>query len=97
MNVLGNKEDMVNHPSHYTTGGIETIDFIEAKELGFNLGNVVKYVARCGHKKSQGMSDGTKALQDLRKASWYLQREITLREKSLMYISTEEEGVTNIK
>ena len=45
--------DVINHPSHYTGGGIETIDFIEAKGLGFNLGNVVKYVSRCGHKKSR--------------------------------------------
>lgn len=71
--------DVVNHPSHYTRGGIETIDFIEAKGLGFNLGNVVKYVSRCGHKKSRGLSADTKALQDLEKAKWYLEREISLR------------------
>ena len=72
--------DIINHPEHYTEGGIETIDFIEAKNLGFNLGNVVKYVARCGHKKSKGLPVDAKALQDLKKAKWYLEREISLRE-----------------
>ena len=71
--------EIVNHPEHYTGGGIETIDFIEAKGLGFNLGNVVKYVSRCGHKKSRGLSVDAKALQDLEKAQWYLEREIAIR------------------
>jgi hypothetical protein len=60
--------DAVNHPAHYKVGGIETIDFIEAKKLGFNLGNVVKYITRAEHKGNQ--------LEDLRKAQWYLAREI---------------------
>ena len=66
--VVGVHPDPVNHPAHYTAGGIETIDFIEAKRLGYNLGNVVKYITRAGHKGSQ--------LEDLRKAQWYLTREI---------------------
>lgn len=74
-------EDKVNHPSHYVGGGIETIDFIEAKNLNFNLGNVVKYVSRCGHKKSKGLTQDAKALQDLEKAAWYLAREISLRKQ----------------
>ena len=61
--------DMVNHPPHYKVGGIEVIDFIEAKQLGYNLGNVVKYVSRSGKK-------GTDAIQDLQKARWYLERAI---------------------
>ena len=61
--------DMVNHPPHYKGGGIEVIDFIEAKQLGYNLGNVVKYVSRAGKK-------GTDTLQDLQKARWYLERAI---------------------
>lgn len=61
--------DMVNQPPHYTYGGIETIDFIEAKDLNYNLGNVVKYVTRSGHK-------GTR-IEDLKKAKWYLEREIS--------------------
>lgn len=73
--------DNVNHPSHYTYGKIETIDFIEDKELNFNLGNVVKYVSRCGKKKSKGMSADAKALEDLKKARFYLEREIANREK----------------
>ena len=60
--------DPVNHPAHYTTGGIETIDFIEAKSLNYNLGNAVKYITRADHKGNR--------LQDLQKAKWYLEREI---------------------
>ena len=60
--------DMVNHPPHYTAGGIETIDFIEAKKLGYNLGNVIKYVSRSTLKGDQ--------LENLKKAQWYLNREI---------------------
>lgn len=63
--------DMVNHPPHYTTGGIETIDFIEAKQLDYHLGNVVKYVARAGRKID--------AMEDLKKAQWYLNRAIVKR------------------
>ena len=72
--------DIINHPPHYTLGKIEVIDFIEDKELNFNLGNVVKYVARAGHKKSSGKSLDAKALEDLKKAQWYLNREIAVRE-----------------
>ncbi len=62
------KADPVNHPAHYKTGGIETIDFIEAKQLDYNLGNVIKYVTRADHKGNK--------LEDLRKAQWYLTRAI---------------------
>lgn len=72
--------DVINHPQHYTLGKIEVIDFIEDKGLNFNLGNVVKYVARAGHKKSSGKSIDAKALEDLKKAQWYLNREIATRE-----------------
>ena len=65
--------DPVNHPSHYTDGRIEVIDFIEDKHLNFHLGNTVKYVARAGKK------DPSKAVQDLEKARWYLDREISRR------------------
>jgi hypothetical protein len=60
--------DPVNHPAHYTTGGVETIDFIEAKKLNYNLGNVVKYITRADHKGNR--------IEDLQKAKWYLEREI---------------------
>lgn len=66
--------DPVNSPPHYTNGGIETIDFIEAKDLNYRLGNVIKYVSRA-EKKGE-------PLQDLKKALWYLQRDIELREKA---------------
>ena len=59
----------MNHPSYYKRGGIEAIDAIEAWELGFHLGNVVKYIARAGRKTAD-------SLQDLQKAAWYLDREI---------------------
>ena len=62
------KADPVNNPAHYTVGGIETIDFIEAKKLGYNLGNVIKYLTRADHKGNK--------MEDLRKAQWYLTREI---------------------
>lgn len=75
-------EDKINHPSHYANGKIEVIDFIEDKGLNFNLGNVVKYVSRAGRKRSSGKSLETKALEDLKKAAWYLQREIQTRETS---------------
>jgi len=60
--------DIINNPSHYVVGGIETIDFIEAKALGYNLANVIKYVSRADHKG--------KRTEDLEKARWYLDREI---------------------
>lgn len=77
-----NVKDNVNSPAHYTSGKIEVIDFIEDKNLNFHLGNVVKYVARCGHKESVGKSMDSKALEDLKKARWYLDREISSRERS---------------
>jgi hypothetical protein len=59
--------DNVNSPPHYRRRGIEAIDVIEAFELNFHLGNVVKYILRHGDKGG---------LQDLEKAAWYLAREI---------------------
>jgi len=67
--------DPVNHPPHYKSGGIETIDFIEAKDLNYRLGNVVKYVSRAGKKNSD-------PVEDLEKAAWYLNREITARKSA---------------
>ena len=67
--------DNVNHPAHYTGGKIEVIDFIEDKELGFNLGNAVKYISRAGRK------DADKTVEDLRKAVWYINRQIERLER----------------
>lgn len=64
--------DMVNHPEHYTDGGIETIDFIEAKKLPYHLGNAVKYISRAGKKHPE------KTIEDLQKAIWYINRYISL-------------------
>lgn len=61
-------EDVINHPSHYTMGKIEVIDFIEDQQLPYHLGNVIKYIARAGHKGDK--------LEDLKKARWYLDRYI---------------------
>lgn len=60
--------DNVNSPSHYTVGGIETLDFIKAKltpEMfeGYCIGNVIKYVSRYRYKGG---------VEDLKKARWYL-------------------------
>ena len=62
--------DMVNHPSHYTDGKIEVIDFIEDKQLNYHRGNAVKYICRAGKK------DPAKEVEDLQKAVWYINREI---------------------
>lgn len=63
--------DPVNHPSHYTShpSGIECIDVVE--HMGFNLGNAIKYLWRADEKGN--------ALEDLRKAAWYVAREIQRR------------------
>lgn len=75
--VLGQKgpssNDEVNSPSHYKQGKIEVIDFLEDQKLNFHLGNVVKYICRAPHKGS--------VLTDLRKARWYLDRQIAILEK----------------
>ena len=62
--------NQVENPSHYNTGKIEVIDFIEDQNLNFNLGNAVKYICRAGKK------DPAKFREDLEKAVWYLNREL---------------------
>jgi hypothetical protein len=62
--------DPVNNPSHYTSGKIEVIDFIEDQKLGFHLANALKYIARAGKK------DPNKTQEDLEKAIWYIKRHI---------------------
>jgi len=77
MNRDKNKEDIVNKPPHYTTGGIDFLDYAEAKGLTMNayLFNVVKYVSRAGKKTD------TDPLIDLKKAEFYLKREIANRQR----------------
>jgi len=70
--------DLCNHPPHYLAGRYESIKIIEAYELGFSLGNALKYLLRCGRKGSKEDS-----IQDLKKARWYINREIRKRRKEL--------------
>ena len=60
--------DPVEHPSHYTRGSIEVIDFIEDQKLGYHQGNAIKYICRAGFK------DPSKFKEDIRKAIFYLNR-----------------------
>lgn len=62
----------VNHPKHYNTGKYEVIDVIYDWQLDFSLGNAVKYIARAGKK------DQSKTIEDLKKAIWYIEHEISL-------------------
>ena len=62
--------DEINHPAHYTAGGIEVIDFLEAWNFPFHLANAIKYICRAGRK------DKSKTAEDLRKAIWYINRYI---------------------
>ena len=75
MNKLKEEKDSVNHPSHY--GGennpLEVINIIEHYGLNFNLGNVIKYCLRAGKKDE--------LIQELKKAQWYINREIQRLEK----------------
>lgn len=68
--------DDVANPSHYVEGrAIEPIDAIEDWQLGYHLGQVVKYVSRAGRKQTGGR------MHDLKKAAWYLAREIARSER----------------
>lgn len=67
--------DQIHNPSHYSAGRkVQPIDAIEDWGLGFNLGNVVKYISRAGRKNDCPVSD-------LKKAAWYLAREIKMHKK----------------
>lgn len=62
--------DEINHPAHYTAGGIEVIDFLEAWDFPFHLANAIKYICRAGRKDKNAL------VTDLRKAVWYIDRYI---------------------
>ncbi len=67
--------EKINHPAYYQSeSGLEAIDVIEAFNLPFHLGNVVKYILRAGKKEQYS------EIEDLKKARWYLDREISNRE-----------------
>jgi len=68
------ESDMVNEPPHYKVGGIEAIDYIQAKLTseefsGYCKGNALKYISRANYKKD--------ANEDLRKAIWFLERAVS--------------------
>lgn len=98
----------VERPSHYTwlkgICGIEVIDI--TRNMNFNLGNCIKYILRQGRKVEQGYNATEKALEDLKKAKWYLEDEIkrienTIPKKSLKSpmsdISVEDASSSNFK
>ena len=68
-------KEAVNHPKHYNAhpSGVECIDVVE--HMSFNLGNVIKYLWRADEKGA--------SIEDLKKAAWYLQREIEKRERKV--------------
>jgi hypothetical protein len=74
-------QDPINQPKHYTEhpSGIECIQITE--HMGFNLGNAIKYIWRCDLKKD--------AIEDLKKAVWYIKREISKREDEFRKAPTE--------
>jgi hypothetical protein len=78
--------DVVNHPSHYCHGGIETIDYMRAKltdeqYIGYLKGNLIKYVSRAGLKHDE--------VEDIEKAQWYLNRLLDV-------LKTKEEALKEI-
>lgn len=81
--IENSSDDRVNHPSHYTwlkkLCGIEVIDI--TRHMNFNLGQILKYILRLGHKNDNNFSNYEKILSDLHKAEYYLRREINRIDK----------------
>lgn len=76
--------DPVNNPSHYNRGKIQSADFIIDQGLNFCKGNAVKYIVRAGHKNKD------KEIEDLKKAIWYLNKEIeTLERERVLEIKNQ--------
>lgn len=79
------EDDRVNHPRHYTwlkeLCGIEVIDI--TRHMDFDIGNCIKYLLRAGHKSENGYSDKQKALEDFKKAAWYLDDKIRTLENEI--------------
>lgn len=79
------EDDRVNHPSHYTwlreLCGIEVIDI--TRHMDFDIGNCIKYILRAGHKSECGYSNKQKALEDFKKAAWYLDDKIRALENEI--------------
>ncbi len=68
----------VDHPDHYNQAGVECIDIIEGTDLNFTLGNALKYIWRS---KSKG-----REIEDLQKAIWYLERDLSRRRPRLFFL-----------
>ena len=68
--IVPKANDEINHPSHYTAGSIEVIDFLEAWDFPFHLANAIKYICRAGRKDKNAL------VTDLKKAVWYINRYI---------------------
>ena len=75
LNHVKGDYEYVDHPKHYNQGGVELVQIVDAYQLGFYEGNIVKYIIRAGKKP-----DNNK-LQDLKKALWYLNYLIKINEK----------------
>lgn len=67
------KNDSINHPAHYTMGTIEVIEVIEDWNLGYHLGNALKYIGRARFKGKEE--------EDIKKAIWYLQRYLSIKKR----------------
>ena len=78
-------KERVFSPSHYTwlkeLCGIEVIDI--TRHMDFDLGNSIKYILRAGYKSEEGLSDKEKAIEDLKKAIWYINDKIKMLEKDV--------------
>lgn len=84
---MSTAHDPVNHPKHYTShpSGVECITI--TRHMNFNCGNVVKYLWRCG------LKDSAPSLQELQKAAWYLNDEITrIKEEEFRKQRLDDEG-----
>lgn len=77
------EDDRVNHPSYYMwlkdLCGIEVIDI--TRHMDFDLGNAIKYILRQGRKSEEGITDKQKAIEDLKKAVFYLNDKIKMLER----------------
>ena len=81
--------DNVNHPSYYTDGKIEVIEFIEDENFGYCLGNAIKYISRSGKKSKET------EIQDLQKAIWHINRRIQELSKQQKSINNETGKLEN--
>ena len=72
------KYEKVNNPEHYQSSKLEAIEVIEAFNLNFSLGSAIKYILRAGKKPGEATEE------DLKKAIWYLQRELDRKNPSLL-------------